>query len=81
MAPTSLQMHVVSIVTRIVILWHCLQVRLAKGVTGYIAFNENGTRNDYTLSLYNHGGKELYNKVRLDRLNALLIINTYKRSR
>ncbi|WAR02300.1 GRIA2-like protein [Mya arenaria] len=38
------------------------EVVIADGATGYIRFNENGTRVNYTLSLYNHGGVKLYNK-------------------
>ncbi|XP_052801887.1 glutamate receptor 2-like [Mya arenaria] len=39
------------------------EVVIADGATGYIRFNENGTRVNYTLSLYNHGGVKLYNKI------------------
>jgi len=44
------------------------QVVIANGATGAIKFNENGTRIGYTLSLYNHGGVKLYNKVSHDSL-------------
>ena len=39
------------------------QVKIVDAKTGHIEFNSTGSRCNYSLSLYNHGGIGLFKKV------------------